>query len=271
MGSKHERNVSRHPSVTPLPSSSSSASSLARNFVAKDFEDSSITDETGSFPTFQMKELKLGKVLGKGGFSTVWEVRAFHVDSDEATSTTTRTGTCHNHDDDDGNDDTEGLPSELLGMESRKFIAKHCLREETGDARYAVKKLSKETVQSSDQQFYLTGIIDVAAEVRFLSAIEHPNIVKLRAVAASDPFTENYFIVMDRLYDTLEVRIKKWKSRAARSRGFVGFVLDRKSEKAEELYMERIVAAYDLAAAIGYLHNRNIIFRDLKPENIGFE
>jgi hypothetical protein len=94
----------------------------------------------------------------------------------------------------------------------------------------------------------------MAIETRFLSDIEHPNIIKMRAVAKCDPFSEEYFIGMDRLYDTLGKRIKTWAGRMARTTGIAGRLNDRKGEKAAALYEERIVKAFDLAAAIDYLH-----------------
>jgi hypothetical protein len=126
-----------------------------------------------------------------------------------------------------------------------------CIRK-GGDSRYAVKILSPEVI--NDPARYLQGIIDMAIETRFLSDIEHPNIIKMRAVAKCDPFSEEYFIGMDRLYDTLGKRIKTWAGRMARTTGIAGRLNDRKGEKAAALYEERIVKAFDLAAAIDYLH-----------------
>ena len=100
----------------------------------------------------------------------------------------------------------------------------------------------------------------MAIETRFLSDIEHPNIIKMRATAKCDPFSGEYFIGMDRLYDTLEKRIHTWAGRMARTTGIAGRLSDRKGEKAAALYEERIVNAFDLAAAIDYLHKVGSFF-----------
>ena len=76
-------------------------------------------------------------------------------------------------------------------MESRKFIADHCIRK-GGDARYALKILSTEVV--ADPGTFIQGSIDMAVETRMLSDIEHPNIIKMRAKGAVSPYEVDYFI-----------------------------------------------------------------------------
>jgi serine/threonine protein kinase len=164
----------------------------------------------------------------------------------------------------DGND-----PAVEQGeMESRKFIAEHCIRK-GGDARYAAKFLSQEVIDNPPT--FIRGIMDIATETRVLSDIEHPNIIKMRACGEVSPFDEKYFIVMDRLYDTMEGRIAKWGNRGKRNAGFGGKLFDRKGLKKKSILEEKLVAAFDLSAAIGHLHDKKIIYRDLKPENIGFD
>jgi serine/threonine protein kinase len=236
---------------------------------------SSITDQSSTFPSFTRQELTLGKVLGKGGFGTVSEVRAFAVvDAAEEEPAAASSKESDNDKEEEDDDDVFLSGINQQQTESRRFIAKHCLRESSsgggggnvGDARYAIKELSVETKRNAE--LFLQGLIDMAVETRFLSDLEHPNIIKMRAICQTgnndscSPFSKpnEYFIVMDRLYDTLEKRLKRWK-KASDHLVSLRFVKDRNGAKSAALFEERIVAAYDLSAALSYLHNRQIIYR----------
>jgi hypothetical protein len=205
---------------------------------ARKFAKSHVKDQTGSFPKFDKSELGIGKLLGKGGFGTVMEINNFNIaDMDKNKKV---------RDDDEAGD-----------MENKKFIAEHCIRiggNSKGDARYAVKYLSRDVVK--DPGRYIQGIMDLAVEVRFLSDIEHPNIVKMRALSTVDAYHEGFFIIMDRLYDTLEARLEKWKKRHKGTIGLAGKLGDRNGMKAQDLMIERLVAAYDASSAFAYLHSR---------------
>lgn len=215
------------------------------------FEDSTIADNLDDFATFDRDQLKLGKALGKGRFGTVYEVMDIKVAPKEPS-------------------DDQWL------CEERQFIHDHVRREEgsgfhSGDARYAIKVLSPEVMK--DSGLFIQGIYDMAVEARVLSDIEHTNIVKCRAVANTSPLHgDEFYIMMDRLYDTLHKRMSKWGKQNRRRGSLIGrTVLDRGGKKGSEAHLKKLTSAYDLASALGYLHNRRIIYRDLKPENIGFD
>ena len=257
----------------------------ARSIISKRFEDSAFGRVLGDLPTFDKAELELGKQLGKGSFSAVDEIRGIYLRKTMVNPLTTppsSPGGRRRNSDDSGT--ARALfpprPSRMerhtsydtiasSDVENRQFIAEHCHRH-NGDARYALKSLRKDVTDDPDK--LLVALCDLAVESRFLSSLEHPNIVKLRAVSSGGPFTANYFLVLDRLYDTLEKRLSVWKDKQRRYKGFFRrWKNDRDGSKRQESFQERLVFAFDLSAAISYCHSKNIVHRDLKPENIGFD
>lgn len=216
------------------------ACECARRTHQELFENSSIPDRSRDYPKFARNEIRLGNMLGKGGFGTVYEVLGFDIDHQPQMKRTSSIRRLF------GAKKTEPDAELLRGeMQSRKFIAKHCIRN-GGDARYAVKQLSSNIVSNHIRLFQ--GIADLATETRIMSSLAHPNIMKLRAIAQGPSwFHPDYFIVMDRLYDTLQRRsLIVWKKRQNRSKGIVGKVTDYYGLKKAELYVDRIFAAFDL-------------------------
>ena len=149
-----------------------------------------------------------------------------------------------------------------------------------GDCRYAVKSLRNEVL--GDPETLEMALLDLQNETRILANVEHPNIVKMRAFSAEldDDDKEGscgtrkikakdgpvgYFIVLDRLYDTLDERIDAWSSRLQKSRRPTKWITRSKVER--EVWEQRLVVAYDLAGALNYLHSMGIAYRDLVSTN----
>ena len=72
---------------------------------------------------------------------------------------------------------------------------------------------------------------------------------------------KSYQQILDRLYDTLTERIDDWKKR---DKQWINNLFDFQKKKEKAFMAERLTVAYDIASALAYLHDLNIIYRDLK-------
>ena len=100
----------------------------------------------------------------------------------------------------------------------------------------------------------MAGVINLAVKTKFLAVICHPNIIKMRVALTTSPFVLGYFIVLDRLYDTLSDQMRAWKDQKSNMSGF-SRVRDLKGAKKKELWVERLMVAYELTGALKYLHD----------------
>lgn len=189
------------------------------------------------FPNAKNTELKVGKVLGRGGFCVVKEITKITLQANGGGGTKPPQQPKTND---------EHYIANIV--QDRGFMAQHCIRQGK-DYRYAIKLVQESS--RNDPQVYVNAVVDLAVESRFLSVVRHPNIIKMRAMDGSGPFqTPHFYVVLDRLYDIMPVRITKWKKQ---HKGGIRAML--KSKKAKEaFFVERLSVAYDIACALSYLH-----------------
>mmetsp|Transcript_11789 Transcript_11789/g.34614 ORF Transcript_11789/g.34614 Transcript_11789/m.34614 type:complete len:513 (-) Transcript_11789:187-1725(-) len=162
---------------------------------------------------------------------------------------------------DDGNEHYDLVPAA-----ARDYMSAQCLRD--GDARYAVKRLRTDLSNMETAK----GIVDLAVEARFLASVYHPNIIKMRGTTVVDPLGPDNFIVMDRLYDTLEGRIDQWAAaKKMAGGGCMGCIGGSNKEALNMIMVEQMTAAYDIASVFRYLHGHELVYRDIKPDNMGFD
>lgn len=189
-----------------------------------------IQNKCGLFqlPRLKRIDFELGDLIAFGGFSNVYEITAFNVET------------------------------ELTSAPENK------------NKKYVIKHLNPKLALSPKK--LVVGAKDLVMEAHFLSALDHQNIIKLRAWSAEgiNGFAtagraDGFFLVLDRLEITLAKKISHWREEAKAQKS----IMKARSSKTQA-FLTRIGVALEVAQAVNYLHERRILFRDLKPANIGF-
>ena len=127
--------------------------------------------------------------------------------------------------------------------------------------RVLAMKCLRPQIRSDVDQFTI-GAEDLVHETAILANLSHPNIIKLYGRSSgslTNAFRTNdgYFILLDKLDETLHDRIEMWKRPDSLCH--------------QGPTSEQISVAHTISKAMCYLHSKKIMFRDLKPDNVGFD
>ena len=204
-------------------------------------------------------------------------------------------------------DRTDLVVSGILGQGA--FSEVHEVRvnhDADPNRRYAMKHLKAKLLRQGEN--FRLAAAELAVEAHMLASFDHPNVMQIRGWAANgvasytDGRHDSFFLLLDRLDETLDQRICHWQnqpipshphqSHNPHSSNLVSDLLKRFSistvaensaaaqENAimqkqqqrimESLHLEKVGICVEIASALAYLHSQGVIFRDLKPNNIGF-
>jgi serine/threonine protein kinase len=169
-------------------------------------------------PRFDREDFELGNLIAFGGFSNVYEITHFNVDSELT------------------DEDEDAEP----GKEKAQYVIKHL----NPKLAFNPKKL-------------VVGAKDLVMEAHFLSALDHENIIKLRGWSAagingfaSTNRADGFFLILDRLKVTLAKRISHWREEDKERKSLIK---GRNTVK-NQLLLTRLKSAIDIASAVTYLH-----------------
>lgn len=229
----------------------------AQEVVGQKVEESNILDFSAEerVPQYTMKELTVGKVIGRGGFCVVYDVRRL---GESLTSGSQHSSTMARQVSSSRLSSTDSADWMSGASDGGKDGDKKGGKRKDRSAKYVLKKIDME---QCDRITFLKGVVDIAMETWFLATLEHDNIIKLCGVSTDGPFMQGYFLILEKLRETLTKRIKKWMDTDRQCKGITG-VFTGSKRKLEQMHTERIQASLDIAKAGRYLHERGVIFRD---------
>jgi hypothetical protein len=224
----------------------------AHRKVFENFQSSNIfqLDRDIPLPRIEPTEIVSGKLLGKGSFSFVKEIK--HIDLNikvlRRRSPSSQTITITS-----GEGRATGSDDEQIKLKRQSSISSFVEDVLSGDCRYVIKNIAPDSKNNAEK--LRCALMNMVVETHYLSVIEHPNVIKLHAVGHTDMFCPDNFLVLERLYSTLPDKIAgwkkemKWKNRTPLLKKVRG-----KTRNIDGTFTQRLAIGCDMASALEYLH-----------------
>jgi serine/threonine protein kinase len=174
----------------------------------------------------------------------------FDSETDTAPESTTFSFSTHNE------DDSGEAEAREEAHHKQEYMATHVHRR--GKSRYVIKRLKN---KFEDPCVMFAAAADIASEALILANIKHTSIITIRATVGT-PGKSDFGIILDRLQYTLKQKIKDWADAKKLLKGGIlqrlvrplGCLED--SHRLEVMHSDRLLAVYDIARALQYLHDR---------------
>ena len=183
-------------------------------------------------------EVTWGLLLGSGEFGMVYAVQSLRSQAKAA-------------------DNIGGGEDGDEAYRKQEYMATHVYRG--GTSRYVIKRLK----MFEDPSIRFAAAADLVSEAMILANIEHTSIITIRATVGT-PGKSDYGIILDRLESTLKQKIKDWAEAKKLVKGGILQRLVRTTDASqlgclaflEDMHSDKLLAVFDIARALQYLHDR---------------
>jgi len=218
-------------------------------------------------------DLEVGKLLGSGSFASVYKVKI------QAGLRLPKHDFCTTSNEFENSSRTE--------LTERSYSSSFSMRGDQDGLYYALKVLNEDIIEQGEcweSRRSQAAIEGLKFEAQLLSELpRQDHIIHLIGLSSDlllgDPTSSSpqngMFLVLERLTETLDQSLKRWKTRKTVEKYDTSLLLRLVSSFGGGEDPEQSIRAHriglGIADAMSFLHQHQVVYRDLKPDNIGFD
>ena len=140
---------------------------------------------------------------------------------------------------------------------------------------FVIKHIQKDCMECHSD--FESSATSLESEASLLKNLSHPSIQRLRgeSIGMAEAYYQMgrydaFFLILDRVEETLVQRIRKWRTRYQRFKwqSLNGSI---RKKKTRRFLVERLLVVSEIADAVKYMHDHDICHGNIRHDQIGFD